>query len=711
LKTAFGRPKLEVLIVARTTPIERYRNIGISAHIDAGKTTATERILFYTGVSHKIGEVHDGAAVMDYMEQEQERGITITAAATTCFWKGMDKTFPEHRINIIDTPGHVDFTIEVERSLRVLDSAVAVYCAVSGVQPQSETVWRQMNRYGVPRVAFVNKMDRAGADFLRCVEQIRTRLRGNPVPIQLPIGAEEGFVGVVDLIKMKSIFWDEETQGMKFEYREIPESMREQCNEWRGKMIEAAAEGDETLLNKYLESGELTDEEIKKGLRARAIKNEVCLVTCGSAFKNKGVQAVLDAVVEFMPSPLEVPSVKGHSDRDEPMTRQADDKEPFAALAFKILNDPFVGNLTFFRVYSGTLKSGDQVLVPNRSKTERIGRLLQMHASERSEIKEVSAGDIAAAVGLKDVITGDTLCDTGKPIILEKMEFPEPVISVAVEPKTKVDQEKMGLALQRLAKEDPSFRVHTDAESGQTIIEGMGELHLEIIVDRMKREFKVDANVGKPQVAYRETLRGTVESEGKFIRQSGGRGQYGHVWLKLEPLEAGKGFEFVNGIVGGTVPKEFIPAVDKGIREAVQTGVIAGYPIVDVKVTLFDGSFHDVDSNEMAFKIAASLGFKDGFRKAKPVLLEPIMKVEVVTPDDYYGDIVGDLSRRRGQIVGTEESPSGKVVTAEVPLAEMFQYSTSMRSMSQGRANYTMEFSKYQEVPSNVADVVLKKAS
>jgi elongation factor G len=697
--------------VARTTPIERYRNIGISAHIDAGKTTATERILFYTGVSHKIGEVHDGAAVMDYMEQEQERGITITAAATTCFWKGMEKNFPEHRINIIDTPGHVDFTIEVERSLRVLDSAVAVYCAVSGVQPQSETVWRQMNRYGVPRVAFVNKMDRAGANFLRCVEQIRTRLRGNPVPIQLPIGAEDGFVGVVDLVKMKSIFWDEETQGMKFEYREIPASMRKECEEWRGKMIEAAAEGNETLLNKYLESGDLTDEEIKQGLRARAIKNEVCLVTCGSAFKNKGVQAVLDAVVEYMPSPLEVPSVKGQDDDGAPMTRQADDKEPFAALAFKILNDPFVGNLTFFRVYSGTLNSGDQVLVPNRSKTERIGRLLQMHASERSEIKEVRAGDIAAAVGLKDVITGDTLCDTHKHIILEKMVFPEPVISVAVEPKTKVDQEKMGLALQRLAKEDPSFRVHTDQESGQTIIAGMGELHLEIIVDRMKREFKVDANVGKPQVAYRETLRGTVESEGKFIRQSGGRGQYGHVWLKIEPLAAGKGFEFVNGIVGGTVPKEFIPAVDKGIREAVQTGVIAGYPIVDVKVTLFDGSFHDVDSNEMAFKIAGSIGFKEGFRKAKPVLLEPIMKVEVVTPDDYYGDIVGDLSRRRGQIVGTEDGPSGKVVTAEVPLAEMFQYSTSMRSMSQGRANYTMEFSKYLEVPGNVADVVLKKAS
>jgi elongation factor G len=697
--------------MARTTPIERYRNIGISAHIDAGKTTATERILFYTGVSHKIGEVHDGAAVMDYMEQEQERGITITAAATTCFWKGMDKSFPEHRINIIDTPGHVDFTIEVERSLRVLDSAIAVYCAVSGVQPQSETVWRQMNKYGVPRIAFVNKMDRAGANFLRCVEQIKTRLRGNPVPIQLPIGAEDGFTGVVDLIKMKSIFWDDETQGMKFEYREIPDDMRKECEEWRGKMIEAAADGDEVLLNKYLESGSLSDEEIKKGLRERAIKNEICLVTCGSAFKNKGVQAVLDAIVEYMPSPAEVPPVKGQSETGEPMTRKADDAEPFAALAFKILNDPFVGNLTFFRVYSGTLNSGDQVFVPNRSRTERIGRLLQMHASDRSEIKEVHAGDIAAAVGLKDVTTGDTLSDLNKVIILEKMDFPEPVISVAVEPKTKVDQEKMGLALQRLAKEDPSFRVHTDVESGQTIIEGMGELHLEIIVDRMKREFKVDANVGKPQVAYRETLRSTVESEGKFIRQTGGRGQYGHVWLKLEPLPQGKGYEFVNGIVGGSVPREYIPAVDKGIQEAVQTGVIAGYPIVDVKVTIFDGSFHDVDSNEMAFKIAGSIGFKEGFRKAKPVLLEPIMRVEVVVPEDYYGDIVGDLSRRRGQIVGTEDSPSGKVVTAEVPLAEMFQYSTSMRSMSQGRANYTMEFAKYQEVPGNVADVVMKKAS
>jgi elongation factor G len=695
--------------VPRTTPIERYRNIGISAHIDAGKTTATERILFYTGVSHKIGEVHDGAAVMDYMEQEQERGITITAAATTCFWKGMDKSFPEHRINIIDTPGHVDFTIEVERSLRVLDSAIAVYCAVSGVQPQSETVWRQMNKYGVPRIAFVNKMDRSGANFLRCVDQIRSRLRGNPIPIQLPIGAEEGFVGVVDLVKMKAIHWDEETQGMKFEYRDIPAEMLPECEEWRGKLMEAAAEGDETLLNKYLESGNLTDEEIKKGLRERALKNEVCLVTCGSAFKNKGVQAVLDAIVEYMPSPVEVPPVKGVGETGEPMTRPADDAAPFAALAFKILNDSFVGNLTFFRVYSGTLKSGDQVYVPSRNRSERIGRLLQMHASERSEIKEVRAGDIAAAVGLKDVTTGDTLSDLGKIIILEKMEFPEPVISVAVEPKTTVDQEKMGLALQRLAKEDPSFRVHTDAESGQTIIEGMGELHLEIIVDRMKREFKVDANVGKPQVAYRETLRSTVESEGKFIRQSGGRGQYGHVWLKLEPLEPGKGYEFVNGIVGGSVPREFIPAVDKGIQEAVQTGVIAGYPIVDVKVTLFDGSFHDVDSNEMAFKIAGSIGFKEGFRKAKPVLLEPIMKVEVVTPEDYYGDIVGDLSRRRGQIVGMEESPSGKVVTADVPLAEMFQYSTSMRSMSQGRANYTMEFAKYQEVPSNVADVVMNK--
>ncbi|MCZ8116299.1 elongation factor G [Silanimonas sp.] len=695
----------------RTTPIERYRNIGISAHIDAGKTTTTERILFYTGVSHKIGEVHDGAAVMDYMEQEQERGITITAAATTCFWKGMDNNFPEHRINIIDTPGHVDFTIEVERSLRVLDSAIAVYCAVSGVQPQSETVWRQMNKYGVPRIAFVNKMDRAGADFLRCVEQIRARLKGNPVPIQLPIGAEEKFQGVVDLIRMKEIWWDDSTQGTRFEYREIPADMREQCAEWRAKLVEAAAEANEELMNKYLEGEELSLDEIKRGLRERAIRNDIVLVTCGSAFKNKGVQAVLDAVIEYMPSPVEVPPVKGQTEDGEPLSRKAADEESFAALAFKILNDPFVGNLTFFRVYSGVLNSGDQVYVPNKSKAERIGRLLQMHASERTEIKEVRAGDIAAAVGLKDVTTGDTLSNREKVIILEKMEFPQPVISVAVEPRTQVDQEKMGMALARLAKEDPSFRVHTDQESGQTIISGMGELHLEIIVDRMKREFKVEANVGKPQVAYRETLRATVEQEGKFIRQSGGRGQYGHVWLKLEPLEPGKGYEFVNGIVGGVVPKEYIPAVDKGIEEALEGGVIAGYPIVDVKVTLFDGSYHDVDSNEMAFKIAGSMGFKEGFRNAKPVLLEPIMKVEVVTPDDYYGDVIGDLNRRRGQIQGMEDSPSGKVVTAEVPLAEMFGYATSVRSMSQGRATFTMEFAKYMEVPNNVADAILKRAS
>jgi elongation factor G len=648
---------------------------------------------------------------MDYMEQEQERGITITAAATTCFWKGMDNTFPEHRINIIDTPGHVDFTIEVERSLRVLDSAIAVYCAVSGVQPQSETVWRQMNKYHVPRIAFVNKMDRAGANFLRCVEQIRTRLKGNPVPIQLPIGAEDKFVGVVDLIAMQELWWDDATQGMRFEHREIPADMLDECREWRTKLVEAAAEANETLMNKYLEGEELTVEEIKRGLRERALKNEIVLVTCGSAFKNKGVQAVLDAVIEYMPSPVEVPDVKGHSESGDELTRKASDEAPFSALAFKILNDPFVGNLTFFRVYSGVLNSGDQVYIPNKGKTERIGRLLQMHASERTEIKEVRAGDIAAAVGLKDVTTGETLSNPDKVIVLEKMEFPIPVISVAVEPKTTVDQEKMGLALQRLAKEDPSFRVHTDQESGQTIISGMGELHLEIIVDRMKREFKVEANVGKPQVAYRETLKGTVEQEGKFVRQSGGRGQYGHVWLKLEPLPQGKGFEFVNGIVGGVIPKEFIPAVGKGIEEALEGGVIAGYPIVDVKVTLFDGSFHDVDSNEMAFKIAASIGFKEGFRKAKPVLLEPIMKVEVVTPDDYYGDVIGDLNRRRGQIQGMEDSPSGKVVTAEVPLAEMFGYATSVRSMSQGRATFTMEFEKYQEVPNNVADVILKKAS
>ncbi len=697
--------------MARTTPIERYRNIGISAHIDAGKTTTTERILFYTGVSHKIGEVHDGAAVMDYMEQEQERGITITAAATTCFWKGMDNHFPEHRINIIDTPGHVDFTIEVERSLRVLDSACAVFCAVSGVQPQSETVWRQMNKYGVPRIAFVNKMDRAGANFLRCIEQIKTRLRGNPVPVQLPIGAEDNFEGVVDLIRMKSIYWDDSTEGMRFEYRDIPADMLEQCKEYREKMIEAAAEGDEELLHKYLEHTELSEEEIRRGLRARAIRNEICITLCGSAFKNKGVQAMLDAVVEYMPSPVEMPPVKGVDERGQEATREASDDAKFSALAFKILNDPFVGNLTFFRVYSGVLNSGDQVFVPAKSRKERIGRLLQMHASDREEIKEVRAGDIAAAVGLKDVTTGDTLTDPDHVITLEKMEFPEPVISVAVEPKTKSDQEKMGLALQRLAKEDPSFRVSTDQESGQTIIAGMGELHLEIIVDRMKREFKVEANVGKPQVAYRETIRAKVEQEGKFVRQSGGRGQYGHVWLKIEPQEEGKGYEFVNGVVGGSVPREYVPAVDKGVKEALEGGVIAGYPVVDIKVTIFDGSYHDVDSNEMAFKIAGSMAVKEGVRRAKPVLLEPIMKVEVVTPEDYYGDIVGDLNRRRGQIIGMEDSVSGKVVTAEVPLAEMFQYSTSMRSMSQGRATYTMEFAKYLEVPNNVAEAVMKKAS
>ena len=695
--------------MARATPIERYRNIGISAHIDAGKTTTTERILFYTGVSHKIGEVHDGAAVMDYMEQEQERGITITSAATTCFWKGMDGAYAEHRINSIDTPGHVDFTIEVERSLRVLDSAVALFDSVAGVQPQSETVWRQMNKYGVPRIAFVNKMDRAGANFLRVVDMIRARLRANPVPIQLPIGAEDKFEGVVDLIRMKAIYWDMETQGMRFEYREIPADLREQAEEYRGKMIEAAAEANDTLMHKYLEGEALTDEEIRAGLRERSIRNEIVLCMCGSAFKNKGVQALLDAVIEFMPSPMEMPDVKGIDEDGEAATRKAGDDQPFAALAFKILNDPFVGNLTFFRVYSGVLNSGDTVYVPTKSRKERVGRLLQMHASDRTEIKEVRAGDIAAAVGLKDVYTGDTLCDLEKVITLEKMEFPEPVISVAVEPKTKADQEKMGIALQRLAKEDPSFRVSTDQESGQTIIAGMGELHLEIIVDRMKREFKVEANVGQPQVAYRETIRASVEQEGKFVRQSGGRGQYGHVWLKIEPNETGKGYEFVNGIVGGAIPREYIPAVDKGIQEACQTGVIAGYPVVDVKITLFDGSYHDVDSSEMAFKIAGSMGFKEGFKRARPVLLEPIMKVEVVTPEEYSGDVIGDLNRRRGQIMGMDESPAGKAITAEVPLSEMFGYATNVRSMSQGRATFTMEFAKYLEVPPNIADGIIKK--
>jgi elongation factor G len=693
--------------VARGTPLERYRNIGISAHIDAGKTTTTERILFYTGVSHKIGEVHDGAAVMDYMEQEQERGITITSAATTCFWKGMDGNFPQHRINIIDTPGHVDFTIEVERSLRVLDSAVALFDSVAGVQPQSETVWRQMNRYGVPRIAFVNKMDRAGANFLRVVEMIRSRLRANPVPIQLPIGAEDDFRGVVDLIKMKAIYWDMETQGMKFEFRDIPAELRGQAAEYRAKMVEAAAEGDDALTEKFLEGRELSDEEIKRGLKARSLKNEIVIAMCGTAFKNKGVQALLDAVIEFMPSPLEVPETRGHDLKGAEITRKASDDAPFAALAFKILNDPFVGTLTFLRVYSGTMKTGDMVYVSTKDKRERIGRLLQMHASERSEIKEVQAGDIVAAVGLKDVITGDTLCDEGKPIILEKMVIPVPVISVAVEPKTKADQEKMGMALGRLAREDPSFRVSTNEESGQTIISGMGELHLEIIVDRMKREFKVEANVGKPQVAYRETIRAKVESEGKHVKQSGGRGQYGHVWLKLEPNEAGKGIEFINGITGGSVPREFIPAVEKGVKEAAETGVIAGYPVVDVKVTLFDGSYHDVDSDEISFRMAAIFGFKDGFREAKPVILEPIMKVEVVTPEDYMGDVIGDLNRRRGQIQGMDDSPAGRTVTAEVPLAEMFGYATSVRSMSQGRATFTMEFSKYMDVPANVAGTII----
>jgi len=693
----------------RHTPIEHYRNIGISAHIDAGKTTTTERILFYTGVSHKIGEVHDGAAVMDYMEQEQERGITITSAATTCFWKGMDKSFPEHRINIIDTPGHVDFTIEVERSLRVLDSAVALFDSVAGVQPQSETVWRQMNRYNVPRIAFVNKMDRAGADFLRVVDMIRARLRANPVPIQLPIGAEDSFEGVIDLIKMKAIYWDMETQGMKFEFREIPAALRADAEKYRALMTEAAAEGNDALTDKYLNGGTLSEEEIKQGLKARSLKNEIVICMCGTAFKNKGVQALLDAVIEFMPSPIEMPPTKGLSERGEAITRTARDEEPFSALAFKILNDPFVGNLTFFRVYSGTLNSGDTVYVPTKSKKERIGRLLQMHANERSEIKEVRAGDIAAAVGLKDVYTGDTLSDLEKVITLEKMNIPIPVISVAVEPKTQADQEKMSVALQRLAKEDPSFRVATDEESAQTIISGMGELHLEIIVDRMRREFKVEANVGKPQVAYRETIRAKVESEGKHIKQSGGRGQFGHVWLKIEPNEQGKGNEFINGIQGGSVPREFIPAVEKGIKEVVETGVMAGYPVVDTKVTLFDGSYHDVDSDEISFRMAAIFGFKDGFRKAKPVILEPIMKVEVVTPEDYMGDVIGDLNRRRGQIQGMEDTPAGKTVTAEVPLSEMFGYATTVRSMSQGRATFTMEFSRYMEVPPNIADGIINR--
>jgi len=697
--------------VARTTPIERYRNIGIMAHIDAGKTTTTERVLFYTGVSHKIGEVHDGAAVMDWMEQEQERGITITSAATTCFWSGMDNHFDEHRINIIDTPGHVDFTIEVERSLRVLDGAVTVLCSVGGVEPQTETVWRQGNKYNVPRMIFVNKMDRAGADYLRVIEQVKERLGANPVPIQLPIGAEEKFEGVIDLVRMKAIYWNEADLGTTFELRDIPEELLAEAETWREKMVEAAAEADEDLLEKYLDDHALTDDEIKKGLRARTLTGEIVVSLCGSAFKNKGVQAMLDAVIDYMPSPVDVPAIRGILDDDTEAERLASDDQPFAALAFKIATDPFVGNLTFFRVYSGVLNSGDTIYNSVKGKRERIGRILQMHSNDRKEIKEVHAGDIAAAVGLKDVTTGDTLSDLKNVITLERIEFPEPVISVAVEPKTKADQERMGIALQKLAKEDPSFRVATDEESGQTIISGMGELHLDIIVDRMRREFKVDANIGKPQVAYRETIRTTVNQEGKFVRQTGGRGQYGHVYVKIEPQEPAAGYEFVNAIVGGVVPKEYINAVDKGIKEQMENGVIAGFPVVDVKVTLYDGSYHDVDSSEMAFKIAGSMAFRDGAQKAKPVLLEPIMKVEVVTPDVYMGDVMGDLNRRRGLPKGMDDSPSGKVIRAEVPLAEMFGYATDLRSMSQGRATYSMEFEKYAEVPRTVADSVLRKAS
>ena len=695
--------------MARKTPIERYRNIGIMAHIDAGKTTTTERVLFYTGVSHKIGEVHDGAAVMDWMEQEQERGITITSAATTCFWKGMEGTQPEHRINIIDTPGHVDFTIEVERSLRVLDGACTVFCAVGGVQPQTETVWRQANKYKVPRLAFVNKMDRSGANFMRVYEQMKSRLKANPVPVQLPIGAEEKFEGVVDLIKMKAIYWDDATQGMKFEERDIPQEMLADAKSWREKMVETAAEASEELMHKYLEEGDLSAAEIKKGLRTRTLHNEIVPMLCGSAFKNKGVQAMLDAVIDFMPAPLDIAAIKGELENGEPAERHADDSEPFSGLAFKIATDPYVGQLIFFRVYSGVVSSGDTVYNPIKGRKERIGRLLQMHANQREEIKEVRAGDIAAAVGLKEATTGDTLCDPDKVITLERMVFPEPVIHVAVEPKTKADQEKMGIALNRLAQEDPSFRVRTDEESGQTIISGMGELHLEIIVDRMKREFSVEANVGAPQVAYREAIKKPVEIEGKFIKQSGGRGQYGHVWLKMEPNEPGKGYEFIDAIKGGVVPREYIPAVDKGLRETLPNGVLAGFPVVDVKVTLFDGSYHDVDSNENAFKMAASIAFKDGMRKANPALLEPMMAVEVETPADFMGNVVGDLSSRRGMIQGMDDLPGLKVIRAEVPLAEMFGYSTSLRSATQGRATYTMEFKHYSEAPKNVAEAVINK--
>ncbi|PMU03685.1 elongation factor G [Aeromonas salmonicida] len=697
--------------MARTTPIERYRNIGISAHIDAGKTTTTERVLFYTGVSHKIGEVHDGAATMDWMEQEQERGITITSAATTAFWSGMGKQFQPHRINIIDTPGHVDFTIEVERSMRVLDGAVMVYCAVGGVQPQSETVWRQANKYKVPRIAFVNKMDRTGANYLRCVEHIKIRLKGTPVPLQLNIGSEENFKGVIDLVKMKAINWSEADQGVSFDYEEIPAELLEQAQEMRMSLVEAAAEASEDLMEKYLGGEELTEEEIKKALRLRVLNNEIILVTCGSAFKNKGVQAMLDAVVDYLPAPTDVAAIDGLKldgvTKDE---RHASDDEPFAALAFKIATDPFVGNLTFFRVYSGVVNSGDSVLNSVKEKRERFGRIVQMHANKREEIKEVRAGDIAAAIGLKDVTTGDTLCDEKSPIILERMEFPEPVISIAVEPKTKADQEKMGLALGRLAQEDPSFRVWTDEESGQTIIAGMGELHLDIIVDRMRREFKVEANVGKPQVAYRETIREIVKDvEGKHAKQSGGRGQYGHVVIDMYPLEAGKAYEFVNDIKGGVIPGEYIPGVDKGIREQLKSGPLAGYPVMDLGVRLHFGSYHDVDSSELAFKIAASMAFKSGYMKANPVLLEPIMKVEVETPEDYMGDVIGDLNRRRGLIEGMEDGPSGKIVRALVPLAEMFGYATALRSATQGRASYAMEFAKYSDAPNNVAQAVIEE--
>ncbi|MCK8516754.1 elongation factor G [Methylonatrum kenyense] len=697
--------------MARKTPIERYRNIGIMAHIDAGKTTATERILFYTGVSHKIGETHDGASTMDWMEQEQERGITITSAATTCFWSGMDQQYPETRINIIDTPGHVDFTIEVERSLRVLDGAICVLDANAGVEPQTETVWRQANKYGVPRMVFVNKMDKMGADFYRCVDMMKKRLGCNAVPIQVPIGAEDDFEGLVDLIRMKAIYWNPDDMGMTYEQKDIPAELQAKAEEHREAMMEAAAEGSEELMEKYLESGELDNDDIKAGLRAQVLANEVVPVLCGSAFKNKGVQALLDAVIEYMPSPADVPAIQGELDDGSPAERHPVDEEPFSALAFKIATDPFVGTLTFFRCYSGVVQSGDSVFNPVKGKKERFGRIVQMHSKERKEISEVRAGDIAAAIGLKDVTTGDTLCDANSKITLERMEFPDPVISVAVEPKTKSDQEKMGVALGKLAQEDPSFQVRTDEESGQTIISGMGELHLDIIVDRMKREFKVEANVGAPQVAYRETIRKTIEQEGKFVRQSGGRGQFGHVWIRLEPQEPGEGYEFENAIVGGVIPKEYIPSVDKGIQEQALNGVLAGFPVVDFRVTLYDGSFHEVDSSEMAFKIAGSMAFKEGVMKASPVLLEPMMKVEVVTPEDYMGDVMGDLNRRRGTVKGMEESATGRIIRADVPLKEMFGYSTDLRSSTQGRASYVMEFSHYAEAPASVAEQVQKKAS